>query len=82
MHIPSQIEYMLKKLHDNGYKAHLVGGCVRDFLLGRTPDDYDITTSALPNETMSVFESDNSTHRLILPSLQSFLRWFFFVLLP
>lgn len=58
MHIPSQIEYMLKKLGDNGYEAYLVGGCVRDFLLGKTPDDYDITTSALPEETMKVFCGD------------------------
>ena len=58
MHIPTQIEYMLRKLGDNGYEAYLVGGCVRDFLLGKTPDDYDITTSALPEETMAVFEGD------------------------
>ncbi len=58
MHIPSQIEYMLKKLSDNGYEAYLVGGCVRDFLLGKAPDDYDITTSALPEETMATFAVD------------------------
>ncbi|MBE6680165.1 MAG: CCA tRNA nucleotidyltransferase [Ruminococcaceae bacterium] len=58
MNIPVQIEYMLKKLTDSGYEAYLVGGCVRDFLLGKTPDDYDITTSAFPEETMAVFASD------------------------
>ena len=58
MQIPSQIEYMLRKLADNGYEAYLVGGCVRDFLLKKTPNDYDITTSALPEETMAVFEND------------------------
>ncbi len=58
MHIPSQIEYMLRKFGDNGYEAYLVGGCVRDFLLGKKPDDYDITTSALPEETMAAFASD------------------------
>ncbi len=58
MQIPLQIEYMLKKLANNGYGAYLVGGCVRDFLLGKTPDDYDITTSALPDETMVVFDGE------------------------
>ncbi|MBR5011135.1 MAG: polynucleotide adenylyltransferase, partial [Clostridia bacterium] len=58
MHIPSQIEYMLKKLVDAGFEAYLVGGCVRDFLLSKEPNDYDITTSATPNETLEVFASD------------------------
>ncbi|MBQ4556479.1 MAG: CCA tRNA nucleotidyltransferase [Clostridia bacterium] len=58
MHIPSQIEYMLRKLSSCGYEAYLVGGCVRDYLLGKTPNDYDITTSALPDETMDVFAGD------------------------
>ncbi len=58
MHIPAQIEYMLRKLGDNGFEAYLVGGCVRDFLLGGTPCDYDITTSATPEETISVFAGD------------------------
>ena len=58
MQIPSQIEYMLRKLTSCGYEAYLVGGCVRDFLLGKEPNDYDITTSALPSETMEVFSCD------------------------
>ncbi len=58
MHIPSQIEYMLKKLTAAGYEAYLVGGCVRDFLLGNIPQDYDITTSAHPEETTAVFATD------------------------
>lgn len=58
MRIPSQIEYMLQKLASAGYEAYLVGGCVRDFLLGCEPNDYDITTSARPEETMAVFDGD------------------------
>ena len=58
MHIPAQIEYMLRKLAAAGYDAYLVGGCVRDFLLLCEPSDYDITTSALPEETMATFEGD------------------------
>lgn len=54
--IPEKIEYVIKKLTENGYEAYIVGGCVRDILLSKTPHDYDITTSATPDEIMSVFD--------------------------
>ena len=38
--IPSHVEYIIGKLNQNGYEAFAVGGCVRDTLLGRTPDVY------------------------------------------
>src|SRR5256885_11855852 len=44
-----------RTLHDQGYQAYLVGGCVRDLLMGREPADYDIATDATPNEVMSIF---------------------------
>ncbi|MBE6852438.1 MAG: CCA tRNA nucleotidyltransferase [Ruminococcus sp.] len=53
--IPEQVHTALKMLSDAGFEAHIVGGCVRDYLLGRTPDDYDITTNALPEQTREVF---------------------------
>ena len=46
----------LDLLHAAGHEAWIVGGCVRDHLLGITPKDYDITTSALPEETKAVFQ--------------------------
>lgn len=54
--IPQNIEFIIRKLTENGYKAYIVGGCVRDILLGKTPDDYDVTTSATPNEVIFLFE--------------------------
>src|ERR1700677_4152034 len=42
-------------LRERGHKAFLVGGCVRDLLLGREPADYDVTTDATPNEVMRIF---------------------------
>ena len=42
-------------LRDGGYQAYLVGGCVRDLLLGREPADYDVTTDAMPEEVMRIF---------------------------
>ena len=42
-------------LRDHGHQAYLVGGCVRDLLLGREPADYDVTTDATPDEVMRIF---------------------------
>ena len=53
--IPAPVGEILKTLEAAGYGAWCVGGCVRDSLLGRTPEDWDVTTSALPEETMKVF---------------------------
>ena len=46
---------VIRTLRDRGHKAYLVGGCVRDLLLGREPVDYDVTTDALPEEVMRIF---------------------------
>lgn len=48
-------EEIIKTLNRAGYEAYAVGGCVRDALLGREPQDWDICTSALPEETMECF---------------------------
>ena len=60
MKLPENVEYILEKLEKNGYRADIVGGPVRDFLLGKTPDDYDITTSASPEETKRIFADDRT----------------------
>ncbi len=52
---------VLNKLNESGYEAYLVGGCVRDFVMGKNPFDYDITTSALPGEIKSLFEKTIDT---------------------
>lgn len=54
--IPKNIQYVIDLLQKNGHKAYIVGGCVRDMLLSKTPFDYDITTSALPQEVEGIFE--------------------------
>lgn len=54
--IPEKIEYILNTLQENGYEAYIVGGCVRDALLGLTPHDYDITTAATPEKIIELFE--------------------------
>ena len=58
MDIPPCIAKVLDILHDAGHEGYLVGGCVRDAVMGKTPHDYDITTDALPEETKAAFERD------------------------
>lgn len=53
--MPKDVLFILNKLRENGFEAYIVGGCVRDKLLSIEPHDYDITTSAKPNEIKNVF---------------------------
>lgn len=53
--MPKYVQSVLRALEEAGHEAWCVGGCVRDTLLGRTPEDWDVTTSAQPEETMAVF---------------------------
>ncbi len=46
---------VVRTLRERGYQAYLVGGCVRDLLLGREPADYDVATDARPEEVMRIF---------------------------
>ncbi|MCF6462756.1 CCA tRNA nucleotidyltransferase [Clostridium sp. Cult1] len=55
--IPDYVELIIERLERKGYEAYLVGGSVRDMLLGKTPTDYDIATSASPDEIESVFSN-------------------------
>lgn len=57
MNLPYEVNTALEMLKNAGYEAYVVGGCVRDSLLGAVPKDHDITTSALPQQTEAVFKS-------------------------
>lgn len=53
--LPDKVSKIINTLQAHGYEAYAVGGCVRDSILGRTPEDWDITTSAMPEETKALF---------------------------
>ncbi|MGN1382400.1 MAG: CCA tRNA nucleotidyltransferase [Eubacterium sp.] len=55
INIPEYVTEVLKRLHDGGYEAYIVGGCVRDSILGLLPDDWDVCTEAEPDEMKNCF---------------------------
>ena len=55
INIPQKAEQILRTLNEAGYEAYVVGGCVRDSILNRVPGDWDITTSALPEQVKALF---------------------------
>jgi tRNA nucleotidyltransferase (CCA-adding enzyme) len=55
--IPEFALIVLHRLMESGFESYIVGGCVRDSVLGQSPKDYDITTSARPEEVVGIFES-------------------------
>ena len=55
--IDADADRVVRRLARAGFKAYLVGGCVRDLLVGRTPKDFDVATSATPNEVRALFRN-------------------------
>ena len=66
MFLPENIQNCIDSLENAGFAAYAVGGCVRDACLGLRPHDYDLCTSALPEQTMAVFQD----HRLVLAGVK------------
>jgi len=56
MEIPNEVLSILEKLKKSGFEAYIVGGCVRDYLRGEKPSDWDITTNAKPEEILKIFK--------------------------
>lgn len=53
--VPAPVYFIIQELEKHGHEAYMVGGCVRDSVLGRKPHDYDICTSATPDEILQAF---------------------------
>ena len=54
--LPEKVSFIIHTIMEAGFEAYAVGGCVRDCLLGREPDDWDITTSAAPGQVKALFK--------------------------
>lgn len=59
--LPKNVEYILEKLMKSGFEAFVVGGCVRDSLLNKIPEDWDVTTNAKPQDVKDIFERTIAT---------------------
>ncbi len=57
INIPSQVNRVIEILHSHGHSAYVVGGACRDMLMGKSAHDWDVATSALPQETVKAFDS-------------------------
>lgn len=55
MRIPKEVKDTINKLEEAGFEGYIVGGCVRDLLLGREPNDWDVTTNAKPEDVQKIF---------------------------
>lgn len=55
MQLPEKVKFIINTIMEAGYEAYAVGGCIRDSILGRIPDDWDITTSATPCQVKELF---------------------------
>ena len=63
--MPPSVNMVIDSLHAKGFEAYAVGGCVRDTILAREPDDWDITTSASPQQVKEIFDrTDRKSTRL------------------
>lgn len=56
INLPEDVKLIIESLEQAGYEAYAVGGCVRDTLLGKEPNDWDITTNALPEQMKKIFK--------------------------
>lgn len=56
INLPKYVKFIIDKIDEYGYEAFIVGGCVRDYILGIEPNDYDITTNANPNTIIDIFK--------------------------
>jgi poly(A) polymerase/tRNA nucleotidyltransferase (CCA-adding enzyme) len=71
MTIPKEVKSVIDKLKKKGFEGYAVGGCVRDFLLGKEPEDWDIATSAKPEEIKKIFPKSFYENRFFTVTVQT-----------
>lgn len=73
--LPQNVNFIIDRLYEHGFEAYAVGGCVRDSLLGRTPQDWDITTSAKPAQVKAIFDHTIDTASSMAQSRSCWSMW-------
>ncbi len=71
MEIPKEIKSVIGKLKKQGYEAYVVGGCVRDFLRGVDPQDWDVTTNSQPKEIQKIFPKNFYENKFLTVTVQT-----------
>jgi len=71
MILPKEVKTVIMSLEKKGYEAYVVGGCVRDVLLGKEPEDWDITTSAKPEEIQKIFPKSFYENKFLTVTVQT-----------
>ncbi len=71
MEIPKEVEVVIEKLKKAGFEAYIVGGCVRDFLRGKEPEDWDVTTNAKPSEIQKIFPKSFYENKFLTVTVQT-----------
>jgi len=71
MTIPKEIKFVIEKLKKAGFEAYIVGGCVRDFLRGKEPEDWDVATSARPEEIQKTFPKSFYNNQFFTVAVQT-----------
>jgi tRNA nucleotidyltransferase (CCA-adding enzyme) len=71
MKIPKEIEFVITKLKKKGFEAYIVGGCVRDFLRGVEPQDWDVATNAKPEEIQKIFSKSFYENKFLTVTVQT-----------
>ncbi|RLC35213.1 MAG: hypothetical protein DRZ76_00715 [Candidatus Nealsonbacteria bacterium] len=71
MTIPKEVKSIIEKLQNKGFEAYIVGGCVRDFLRGMEPEDWDVTTNAKPKEIQKIFPRSFYENRFLTVTVRT-----------
>jgi len=71
MVIPKEVEFVISRLENKGFEAYIVGGCVRDFLRGAEPQDWDVATNAKPEEIQKIFPKSFYENKFLTVTVQT-----------
>ncbi len=71
MEIPKEVKFTIEELKKAGFEAFIVGGCVRDFLRGIEPEDWDVATSSKPEEIQKIFPKSFYENKFLTVTVQT-----------